>query len=332
MNISPTLHSVSAPGKLILCGEHAVVYGYPAIALPVHGIRARVEVVAVEVGSGITFDAPDLGRNWRLRDAPDDPLSQVATAVIAHLGQPMPDLQLRITSDIPIASGMGSGAAIATVVVRALAGALGYVLSPDDVSALVYESEKRYHGTPSGIDNTVVAFEQPIWFVRGAKNQEPAEHLQVGQSPGPTITPIHITTPFILLIGDTGIRSATKLPVGEVRRRREAEPERYEQLFNQIGAIATRVRALLADGDITALGGLLTQNQELLQAVGVSSLELDRLVDVALGAGALGAKLSGAGWGGVMIALAQEDTVQRVQQALQVAGAVRVLTTRLERC
>jgi mevalonate kinase len=117
-----------------------------------------------------------------------------------------------------------------------------------------------------------------------------------------------------------------------VRRRREAEPEVYSQLFDQIGAITTLVRALLADGNIAALGSLLTQNQELLQLIGVSSVELDRLVGAALGAGALGAKLSGAGWGGVMIALAQEDTIQRVQQALQAAGAVRVLATRIERC
>jgi mevalonate kinase len=309
---------ISAPGKLILCGEHAVVYGRPAIALPVHGIRAHASVRSGNTGSGVVFEAPDLGRTWSLADTPDDPLSQLVQAMLDTYQLAPPDLLLQIASDIPIASGMGSGAAIATIVVRAVAQALGISLAATEVSRFVYESEKRYHGTPSGIDNTVVAFEQPIWFIRAVESGMPQQ---------PTITPIEIAAPFTLLVGDTGIRSATKLPVGDVRQRWQADPQHYEDLFNQVATCVYRVRDQLAQGDLAALGQLLSENHRLLQSIGVSSAELDRLVDAALRAGALGAKLSGAGWGGVMIALVLPEQAERVQQALVDAGAVRVLVT-----
>lgn len=305
----------SAPGKLILCGEHAVVYSRPAIAIPVGAIRARAAALPGQPGGGLSFDAPDLGRSWRLHDAPDDPLSQLALSALRHLDQPTPDIQIQISSDIPIASGMGSGAAIATAIVRLLAHIAGRALAASEISALVYESEKRYHGTPSGVDNTVVAYEQPVWFQR--------------RQPSPLIEPIAIGGPFELLVADTGVRSATRLPVGAVRERWEAQPAAYEARFDEIGALVAAAREALLRGDPAALGPLLTRNQELLSAIGVSSPDLDRLVGAALSAGALGAKLSGAGWGGVMIALVDDGSRDRVAEALRGAGAARVLPARV---
>src|SRR3954453_8246456 len=136
-----------------------------------------------------------------------------------------------------------------------------------------------------------------------------------------------IPSPFTVLIGETGVRSATRLPVGEVRRRWQAEPARYEALFDQVGAIVTQARAVLEQGDIPALGPLLSQNHMLLQEIGISSPQLDALVGAAQAAGALGAKLSGAGWGGVMLALVAPDTRARVAAALEQAGAKRVSAT-----
>ncbi|MCS6940480.1 MAG: mevalonate kinase [Roseiflexus sp.] len=305
----------SAPGKIILCGEHAVVYGRPAIALPLSGIRARASVTPGAPGIGVRFDAPDLGRRWLLSAAPNDPLSELTLATLRRLGATeMPDIQITITSDIPIASGMGSGAAIATAIVRALAAALGQNLSAAEVSALVYESEQRYHGTPSGIDNTVIAYDRAIWFQR---RSEPP-HL---------IEPLPIAAPFTLLIGDTGVRSATRLPVGEVRRRWQEDPARYEALFDQVADIVHQARRALAEGDIATLGPLLDRNQELLEQIGVSSPELERLVAAARRAGAAGAKLSGGGWGGVMIALVDSESLAPVRDALLAAGAVQALET-----
>jgi mevalonate kinase len=329
--------SASAAAKLILCGEHAVVYGRPAIALPLVGIRARVDIADGRTGSGITIHARDLHRRWLVANDPHGPISQLITSVLSYLqdqATPAPDLRVTISSPIPIASGMGSGAAVATAVVRALAGHLGRQLSPAEVSALVYASEQRFHGTPSGIDNTVIAYEQPIWYIRlpTTDHRPPTNDAAqwssvVGRQSSPTIEPITIATPFTLLIGDTGVRSPTRLSVGEVRKRWQAEPARYQALFDHVGEIVTQAREVLEHGDIPALGPLLSQNHELLQQIGVSSPELDALVVAAQAAGALGAKLSGAGWGGVMLALVAPDTRARVAAALEQAGVKRVSET-----
>lgn len=304
----------SAPAKLILCGEHAVVYRRPAIALPLSSLRAEATLTPAAPGSGLQFSAPDLGADWSVAAEPENPLSRLATLTLEQLELFAIDAQITLHSAIPIASGMGSGAAIGTALVRVLAAYAGRELSADAVAALVYESERGYHGTPSGIDNTVVAHEQAIWFQRQASGP-------------PLITPIAIKTPLTLLVGDTGVRSATRLPVGMVRERREAEPERYEALFDAIGACVAAARTALAAGDLAALGAILNRNQELLVEMGVSSPELDRLVAAAQQAGALGAKLSGGGWGGVMLALVTPETRDAVAAALQAVGATRVLGT-----
>jgi mevalonate kinase len=331
--------SASAPAKLILCGEHAVVYARPAIALPLAGIRARADVAAGRTGAGIVVYARDLGRRWRVAEGSDHPISELIASVLAKLGRPLDrtlDLKISIRSTIPIASGMGSGAAVATALVRALAAYFGRQLAPAEISALVYASERRFHGTPSGIDNTVIAYERPIWFLRrGVGSWEAGGGPEAHQPPTPNsqlpaIEPIAIAAPFTLVVADTGVRSPTRAPVGEVRRRWQAEPARYEAWFEQIGALALRVRAALADGDVAALRPLLTENHALLQQIGVSSPELDALVVAALEAGALGAKLSGAGWGGVMLALVASEASEPVVRALKEAGAKRVLETLVE--
>jgi mevalonate kinase len=304
----------TAPAKLILCGEHAVVYGRPAIALPLAGIRAKATVVAAHVGAGLRVVAPDLGRAWNEADAPDAPLVQVARSAIDLLAAPS-DITITIRSAIPLSSGMGSGAAVATAIVRGVAAFAQRTLPAEDVSRLVYESERRFHGTPSGIDNAVVAFERPVWFQRLAAPQPPL------------IESVTIGAPLTLVVGDTGVRSATRLPVGDVRRRREEHPARYEALFDEVASLVIQARALLAAGDTQNLGPLLNANQALLEQIGVSSPELERLVAAARGAGAWGAKLSGAGWGGVMIALVPPEAAETVAAALRDAGATRVLVT-----
>jgi mevalonate kinase len=332
----------SAPAKLILCGEHAVVYGAAAIALPLADMRARVQVAPAAAGSGIHIYAPDLSDAWTLSERPDHPLSELVLAALRQMQTPgpePPDLELTIRSAIPVAGGMGSGAAVATALVRALAGAQGLVLPPDDVAALVYLSEQRYHGTPSGIDNTVVAREQAIWFERQQEGQyEPAVVRQAAQVPGAQqrpradvlIEPIELGESLTLVIGDTGIRSETRLPVGEVRRRWEADQQNYQYLFNRVDYVVRQVRIALASGDITTLGLMLNENQDLLEEMGVSSPELNRLVAAAQRAGALGAKLSGGGWGGVMLALADDAThAAEIAAALLRAGATEARVTQV---
>lgn len=295
----------SAPAKTILCGEHSVVFGRPAIAVPVSTMRARASVLPGPAGSGLVIRALDLGREWVLRNVrPDQPLVRMAQLVLESLESPEPDAIMTLSSDVPVASGMGSGAAISVAVARALSAFLGSELPPEVVSALTYEVEKIHHGTPSGIDNTVIAYEQPVYFVRGA----PPETF-------------HIHSPFHLLIANSGITASTRDSVAEVHQRWEAAPSYYNVIFDCIGAIVQAAREAVEQGALQALGMLFNENHELLARMRVSIFELDRLTDAAREAGALGAKLTGSGHGGNIIALVEPDTVDAVRQALVAAGA-----------
>ncbi|MGC9467081.1 MAG: mevalonate kinase [Anaerolineae bacterium] len=302
----------TAPGKVILCGEHSVVYGRPAIAVPVSDMRACARVEPGPTGQGLRIRALDLRRDLTLTDTKaEDPLRRIVRLVLDRLRLPEPDAVLTLKSDLPIASGMGSGAAITAAAARALAASLGTELTAEEVSEMTYEVEKIHHGTPSGIDNTVIAWEQPVYFVKGA--------------PPETFT---IHTPFHLLIANSGIASSTREAVVEVRRRWHATPSYYDIVFDCIGAIARAARAAAEQGALRALGVLLTENHELLSKMGVSLPELDRLVEAARDAGALGAKLTGSGQGGNIIALV-EDECASVRQALISAGAAHVWQTQV---
>lgn len=306
--------SASAPGKAILIGEHAVVYGQPAIAVPVQGVSARAAVTpAIKAPPGeVHIEAAQIGIDAVLRALPEsDPLAAAVRAALQalNLSQP-PAFNLRVSSTIPIAGGLGSGAAVSVAVLRAVSAFLGHPLNDEQVSALAFEIEKLHHGTPSGIDNTVITYARPIFFVKG----QPPDFLQVAK-------------PFTLLIADTGVASPTREAVAAVRAAWQANPPRYERLFAQIGDLAIQARSAIESGDNELLGPLMDANHEILQQLEVSSPELDKLVAAARQAGALGAKLSGGGRGGNMLALVEPKNVNTVSNALEQAGAVGVLTT-----
>jgi mevalonate kinase len=309
----------SAPGKIILFGEHAVVYGHPAIAVPVTQVRATA-IVRDSQTPGVRLMAPDLGRDDWLAEAGEDDALAAAVRLVAQRANlaALPDLEITVHSTIPIASGLGSGAATAAALIRALSRHLNQpdLGSDGAVCDLTYLVEQIHHGTPSGIDNTVVAYERPVYFVR----QRPAnriERLVVGQ-------PLHF------LVGDTGLRSSTRAVVSDVRRQWEADRQHFETIFSACGAIAAEARAVLERGDQQRLGALLTENHRWLQEMTVSDPALDRLVEAAGRAGALGAKLSGAGRGGNMIALVEPGQQASVRAALLAAGAVQVLASILQ--
>jgi len=263
----------------------------------------------------LTIRLPDLGRRYALPDAPDDdPIALTVRNTLADLGVDRGEgLAISVRSTIPIAAGLGSGAAVATAVVRALARHFRQHLSPSEVSALVYPTEVLLHGTPSGIDNTVIAFEQPVYFVRG----QPVEHIAVG-------VPLHF------VIGHTGVPSPTKATVEDVRRAWEADRVTYAARFEAIGQLVRQARHAIAQGHTTTLGALMDANHAWLHTMGLSSPELNRLLEAAWGAGALGAKLSGGGRGGNMIALVVPESEAEVAEALRKAGAAMVITTVVE--
>ena len=305
-----------APGKIILFGEHAVVYGRPALAAPVSQVQARAIVMAEpRAPSGeVRLQAPAIGLDARLADLPaGHPLALAVQGVQTELGLGrLPACTLRISSTIPVAAGLGSGAAVSVAVIRALAAFLGRSLPAERVSALAYEVEKVHHGTPSGIDNTVIAYALPVYFVRGQ-----------------AVEVLRLPAPFSVVIADTGIASPTATAVGDLRQAWQANPAPYEALFDGAGRIARAARQAIESGRPDELGPLMDENHALLQQMGVSCPELDRLVLAARGAGAAGAKLSGGGRGGNMIALAAPEREEAVTQALLAAGAVRAFATRV---
>jgi mevalonate kinase len=303
-----------APGKVILFGEHAVVYGRPAIAVPVTEVQAQACVEAGAAGQGVVVMAPDLDRRLVVREATDDdPLAQIVRLTLQAMGQePDPDLTITITSTVPIARGMGSGAAVSTAIVRALARHSNQWFPSRAISDLVYQAEVFYHGTPSGIDNTVVAFEKPVYFVKDVG----WEIFWVGK-------------PFLLAIADTGIESPTREVVGDLRRRTQAEPAHYQSLFDRVGEIAAVARSTIEHGQLETMAELMDENHALLQEMGVSCPELDRLVAAAREGGATGAKLSGAGRGGNIIALVTPQTQGRVDMMVRLAGATNVIITQV---
>lgn len=315
----------SAPGKIILFGEHAVVYGRPAIAVPVTQVHADVEV-AESSRPGIWIHAPSVELDAELNTLPSDhPLAAVIHNLFFSLGispHPLPSpsgrgskgegLDITINSTIPVASGLGSGAAVSVALVRALSSALGRPLSDDQVNAFAYEIERLHHGTPSGIDNTVITYARPVYFIKG----HPIETLKVGR-------------PFTLVIGDTGISAPTKQSVGDVRRLWTKNNLRMEQVFDEVAQISLMARRIIESGQPEMLGDLMNQNHAFLQEISVSSPELDSLVRAARAAGALGAKMSGGGRGGNMIALVTPETAEPVSRSLLAAGARRTIVTQV---
>lgn len=306
--------SAYAPGKIILFGEHAVVYGRPAIAVPVEQVKAHAIVTAEPrnpVGS-IHIQALDINLDTWLTNLPaDHPLALALHSVIEALGvQQPPAFTLRIKSSIPLAAGLGSGASVTIAIMRAVAAFLGFSLTDEQVSTLAYEVEKLHHGTPSGIDNTVIAYRMPVYYVRNK-----------------TLQTLHVAQPFTIVIGNSGITSPTALTVGDLRERWLADQAYYEDLFDQVGQVVQRARQFIEDGETQELGALMDQNHALLQSMQISSPELDHLVQAARAGGALGAKLSGGGRGGNMIALVSSATAAHVAQALEQAGAVQTWIT-----
>lgn len=270
-----------AGGKIILLGEHVVVYGRPAIAA---GLPIGLEAV-VEDGDG-----PALRTDVSL--AADDvrPARMVADAA-ALVGLDPARIVVRVRSELPAGRGLGSSAALSIATLRAVAAAAGRTLGRDEELVAGRRLEAIFHGTPSGIDPAAAALGTCFRFVRG----DP-----------PTVTPLATARPLPLVVAFPSQARSTGAAVGGLRGRWEADRERYESLFDDVAAVVERGAAAAAAGDLPALGRAFDDNQSLLATLGVSSPATEALVDAARRAGAHGAKLTGGGAGGAVIALADD--------------------------
>jgi len=307
--------TATAPGKIILFGEHAVVYGYPAIAVPVSQVRCKC-TVHPHIGEDkqIMIEAPDINlfSSFELLDEKHPFVFTINIIAKKFSIKKLPGFRLHLSSTIPVASGMGSSAATSIAIIKAVSSFLGLNLNNEIINNIAFEVEKVQHGTPSGIDNTVITYERPIYF---QKNKS-LNFLRVGTS-------LHF------IIADSGIKSLTKQVVKEVRSKWLAAKGDIKKIFNQIGNITKEAQQLITDGDLQKIGNAMNCNHLLLKDLGVSCEEIDSLVDASIQAGAIGAKLCGAGKGGNMIALFKENQIQ-IQNALKKAGAKRIIQTEVK--
>jgi mevalonate kinase len=309
--------AASACAKLILLGEHAVVYGEPALAIPFSGLRARAAVEAwIGAPSGrIHVFARELDLDDEWSALPENNLIRSALSlVLTELEiERLPTCKLQLNCEIPISGGLGASAALAVAVMRAFSAFLGHPLNTERLNALAYKSETLMHGTPSGIDNTVVVYEQPIIFARdrGFAVIRPAGDLH-------------------FLVADSGVKKATAQTVSQLAQDYTQNPGGIGPILRDIGQLSMEGVYALNQGDLPALGEALNANQELLSRLNLSCPELDALVFAARKAGALGAKLTGGGKGGHMLALVQPEALDQVRAALLQAGAPHVYQTLLK--
>ncbi|HET6981908.1 MAG TPA: mevalonate kinase [Myxococcaceae bacterium] len=295
------------PGKVILLGEHAVVYGHPALAVPLTlGITAR----AAPAGRCELAGLPELSQAQRRM------LDTAFETVAEATGRP--PVRITVDSTLPVSMGLGSSAALAVAVSRCLLAATGATPSPSRVLALALRMEETFHGTPSGVDHTVSAHGAPLLYRRA----DPARPGRPGR-----VRRIRIGAPATLVLGLVGPRRGTQETVAALRRRAARWPGRYGRLFTEMGRLAVEGTRALERGDLEELGDAMNVNHGLLAAAGVSSPALDTAVDALRRAGALGAKLTGAGGdGGAVVALFRKAPPSA---ALEQAG-LTVLTSVLE--
>ncbi len=303
-----TALTVKSPAKTILFGEHAVVYGHPAIAVPFNAVHLKISIFPrPDLPSGtVTIRNAQSGFEQLLADLEHaHPIHAAFQLVMQQLEiDAFPASDLVISSTIPIASGLGSSAALSVTLMRSLSQFLGTRFTDERINQLAFEIEKIQHGSPSGIDNTVITYNRPVFFAKG----KPVEFLGFSK-------------PITLIVADTGIPSLTKEAIRLVKANLEAEPQVNQDLLSQIGRIAKDARQALSQGNIEVAGQLMNENQAALRSLGVSSIELEHLVQIALEEGAFGAKLCGGGMGGNMIALVDENAAQNLQQSLLHQGA-----------
>lgn len=305
--------SARAPAKTILFGEHAVVYGFSAIAVPINSIGINVSVHAKpdEKPGYLTIYHTETRKKFSFSSLTrEHPTRAALETIIDSLEiDHLPSIDIRITSTIPSAAGLGSSAAFAVALTRAVSNFLGFSLTTNEISNIAYKIEQLIHGTPSGIDNTVIAFNQPILFSKELPHQF-----------------LKIKKPINLVIADSGERTLTKKVLAEVREKREKKRNDVDALFQEIHSIVLRAKPQLVDGQMALLGKLMNENHRLLVDLGVSSPTLNNLTQTAMLSGAFGAKMCGGGQGGIITALADEHNINIIRDNLLQAGAISCFT------
>ncbi|MFA9435670.1 MAG: mevalonate kinase [Candidatus Bathyarchaeota archaeon] len=304
------LVEASAPGKMILFGEHSVVYRGPAVVL---AIDRRAKVYAQKRNDNKVFvDADNLGFSgyfeddiyhavrgnaWRGRNLAA--LNVSAKKTMEYLGVEG-GVNLRVRSMIPIAVGLGSSAAICVATVGAVEKLHEGGLKKEEISNLAFEGETIIHGRPSGVDNNVSTFGGVMSY---EKNEGFKHHK--------------LTEKILFIIGNSKKKRSTKKMVENVAALKERNPEVMDNFIDAMGDIGREGLGALMEADLFKIGDLMDLNHGLLSGIGVSTMKLEILCHTARKNGALGAKLTGAGGGGCMIALSEEQYMSDIERAIR---------------
>ncbi|MGC1120925.1 MAG: mevalonate kinase [Candidatus Methanofastidiosia archaeon] len=299
-------------GKCILFNEHFVVYSIPSIVSAIGDVTVATAEETESGGIQLIDNRPATpGYKEEKKEQQEDSLRRILEAMNVS-----PDENVRITlnGDLYAASGVGASAASCTAIARALNQLFDMGLDDDRINEIAYEGEKGYHGTPSGVDNTASTYGGIIWFVKGEPN---------------TFDPIRISQPVEIVMGNTGTVANTKAAVAGVKERKEKNPELYNQIFGQARNLAYDARKALESSDLKEVGRLMNVNHQLLRKIEVSNSDLNTLVEIARKAGAFGAKMTGGGLGGYMVALTPGEFLQeKVAKTIEEKG-FSVLKTKI---
>ncbi|MBS7633957.1 mevalonate kinase [Candidatus Bathyarchaeota archaeon] len=310
----------SAPAKIILFGEHFVVYDKPAIVIAINKRayvtarpRANGEILVKSENMGISGIFSSDGRYQPIEGGTEaerklKPIYTIARRLLSISGENV-GFKLHVDSRIPVASGLGSSAAVAVASAAALGKLLEINLSKEEIFRVAFEAERIIHGNPSGVDPAISTYGGILMYRRSIGMER-----------------LNIDVDLPLVVGDTKIERVTGEMVSRVSKLRERKPFIVNKIMDVGGDLAALGVKALESGDLETLGDLMNINHALLYAVGVSSDEIERLVYAARKAGALGAKLTGAGGGGCIIALSRRMDLNRVADAIRHAGGEAFIT------
>jgi mevalonate kinase len=297
-------------GKTIFFGEHFVGYGLPSIAA---AIDAKT-VVSAEKGKKFHI-ADERPETPGYKDEKRDQMEEAVRLIFAAVGvDPFAEgVAVRAGGALVATSGIGASGAFCVALARALSALYGLDCSDRRINELGYEGEKGFHGNPSGVDNAVSTYGGVLRYVKA----DP-----------PVITRLAMRRPVEAVLCNTGLTTDTAMAVARFKAAREREPGRFEMLFSEYARLEGEAEGALAGSDHAALGSLMDRNHELLRASGMSCEALDRLVETARKGGALGAKLTGSGLGGLAVALTPGSELQeKVARAVESAGFTAMRTT-----
>ena len=291
-------------GKTILFGEMFAIFGVPVIASAL-SMTAEAEVVQTASGGWEIKDERREAKGYK--EEKKGMQIESLERIFKHLRFRPEHLRILLGGDLPAMSGIGATGASSVAIVRALSEEFHHRLTDDEINAAAYQAEIAYHGpTTSGVDNMVSTYGGIICLTRGEPN---------------VVRKMRLKEPVEVVIGDTGIIANTKSLLAALGERKKSSPDRYRRLLSGAQQIAEEATVSIEAGDLEEIGRLMDRNQSLLREAEVSCPELDLLIDLCRGAGALGAKLTGSGGGGCMLALTPgKDLQEKVASAIETKG------------